>query len=435
VTDHAGVPVADDPSRRPPPPVPRRGRPAAVAAAAASGGLDLLSDPSSPAGRALAAAGRLEAALARLDHALGLPAGQALRPAFLHRARLEAACRHAAVDGEHVDPWRLAALVAGLPLRFDAASAPADRAGFLVAARHALDLHAWLAAPDFDQEGAVRRAEAALAGAPGATPVLAAAFGARAWLAEGGPPAPLRAALARHWTRRGLLRAPVPLAGAAALRGEDGDGASATPEAYATRFLGAVADEADAALALLARLERAWREARLKAVRDRRGASSAGRAVDLLAAAPLLSTAAVAASLGVARNNAAALLGELCRAGVAVEVTRRARGRLFGLAGLAPLRDEVAPPRRPVPGRGRGRPPRAAPPGADAPEPPVPDPPAPAPLAPWAFDYGELDRAMAAVDALLRRARRDLGVSRSEIACAPPAGRTGRHNGGEEADA
>jgi hypothetical protein len=41
--------------------------------------------------------------------------------------------------GQAIDPWRLAA------------------------ARHALDLHQWLVAPDFDQEGAVRQAEQVLA--------------------------------------------------------------------------------------------------------------------------------------------------------------------------------------------------------------------------------------------------------------------------------
>ena len=49
------------------------------------------------------------AALARLDQAL---AGHPLRPAFLHRARLDAVRRQAAVDGQVIDPWHLAAVVA-----------------------------------------------------------------------------------------------------------------------------------------------------------------------------------------------------------------------------------------------------------------------------------------------------------------------------------
>jgi len=46
--------------------------------------------------------------------------------------------------------------------------------------------------------------------------------------------------------------------------------------------------------------------------------------------------------------------------GIAIEVTHRSKRRLFGLAILAPLRDEVAPSRPSMPGRGPGRPPSAA---------------------------------------------------------------------------
>ena len=56
-------------------------------------------------------------------------------------------------------------------------------------------------------------------------------------------------------------------------------------------------------------------------------------------------------------KNALELLDGFCAQGIAIEVTHRSKRRLFGLAGLAPLRDEVSPPRRPEPGRGRGRPP------------------------------------------------------------------------------
>ena len=58
-----------------------------------------------------------------------------------------------------------------------------DRGAILAAARHALDLHRWLTAPDFDQEGDVQRAEQVLAAAAsGATPLLAAATGLTRWL-------------------------------------------------------------------------------------------------------------------------------------------------------------------------------------------------------------------------------------------------------------
>jgi hypothetical protein len=92
----------------------------------------------------------------------------------------------------------------------------------------------------------------------------------------------------------------------------------------------------------------------------------------------------------------------LVRDGVAVEVTGRSARRLFGLRGLAPLAAAVAPPRRPEPGRGRGRPRRAA--VGAAPETP---PALPAPLGPLerrAFDYRDLAAAMQEVEAAIRRA-------------------------------
>ena len=136
------------------------------------------------------------AALARLDQAL---AGHPLLPAFLHRARLDAVRRQAAVDGQVIDPWHLAAVLEGFRLRMDGALRIIDRGAILAAARHALDLHQWLVAPDFDQEGAVQRAEQVLAAAAasGATPLLAAATGLHTWLGgDGQQPVATEAALA-----------------------------------------------------------------------------------------------------------------------------------------------------------------------------------------------------------------------------------------------
>ena len=93
-------------------------------------------------------------------------------------------------------------------------------------------------------------------------------------------------------------------------------------------------------------MERAWFAARA-AVASRRRTSRAAAAVDILAAAPLVSATSLAAGLGMAVKNAAALLDAFCAAGIAVEVTHRPKRRLFGLAGLTPLRDAVRPPYRP----------------------------------------------------------------------------------------
>ena len=355
------------------------------------------------------------AALARLDQAL---AGHPLLPAFLHRARLEAVRRQAAVDGQAIDPWHLAAVLEGFRLRMDGALRIIDRGAILAAARHALDLHQWLVAPDFDQEGAVRQAEQVLAqaAAAGATPLLAAATGLHAWLGGngqhgggdgsshgdggGGARPPIRAALVRFWVTQRLLRAPVPLTGDRALRPD-------TPwqrDTWVPAFLSALADEAADGLDRLVALERAWRAAR-RAVAGRRRHSRAAAAVDLLAAAPLVSASSLAAGLGMAVKNATLLLDDFCAAGIAIEVTHRSKRRLFGLTGLAPLRDVVRPPYRPEPGRGRGRPPLVAEDAITVPAlPPVP------PLDRQPFDYSDLAHWMTQMDQTIRQARRALGA-------------------------
>jgi len=340
---------------------------------------------------------RAATAIARLDQAL---AGHPLRPAFLYRARLEAVRRQAAVDGLSIDPWHLAAVLEGLRLRMDGALRINDRGIILDAARHALGLHQWITAPDFDQEGEVQRAERVLA-LSGGSVLLGAACGMQAWLNQGGTRPPIRAALIRYWQHYRLLRAAVPLTGPRALR-ED---MPFEVEAWVPSFLDALADEAADGLQLLVDLERSWFAARA-AAGGRRSTSRATAAIDLLAAAPLASATTLAAGLGMAVKSAIALLDSFAEAGIVVEVTCRSKRRLFGLAGLAPLRDEVAPPRRPEPGRGRGRPPLNKPEEA-LPILPLPDRPL-APIERRAIDYSDLEHWMAHADHVIRETRRSL---------------------------
>jgi hypothetical protein len=356
--------------------------------------------PAAPDRRLTDALTHAAAALARLDQALD---NHPLLPAFLHHARLEAVRRQAGTDGLAIDPWHLAALLEGLRLRMDSALRIIDRGAIFEAARHALQLHQWLTAPDFDQEGEVQRAEAALAAeAATATPLLAAASGFHAWIDAGGARAPMRAALVRFWGRQHLLRAPVPLTGTAALRPD----VSWQPASWTPAFLDAVAGEAEDALLLLAALERAWRAAR-SSLAGRRRNSRAAAAVDILAATPLVSASTLATGLGMAVNNAAALLDSFCAGGIAVEVTHRSKRRLFGLAGLAPLRDGVAPPKRPMPGRGRGRPPILPDEDTVAPLPALPALPEPPPTRRdrQDFDYGEIETWMVNTEQTIRRTR------------------------------
>ena len=139
--------------------------------------------------------------------------------------------------------------------------------------------------------------------------MLGAALGVRAWLDNGGDRPPLRAALARHWQHCGLLPIAVPL-----LTGAQAFSAMPRPtELWTAEFLKALAEEAEAGIALLRRLERQWLAARA-AIRGRRRDSHAAVAIDILAAAPIVSATSLAHSLDIAIKNAAALLDVVCRA-------------------------------------------------------------------------------------------------------------------------
>lgn len=230
-----------------------------------------------------AALERASGAIARLDQALD---NHPLLPAFLYRARLEAVRRQAAVDGQGIDPWHLAAVLEGLRLRMDHALRIIDRGEVFEAVRTALMLHQWITEPDFDQEGEVQAAERHLAGASGPADAGDAVW---TWLDGSGSRPPIRAALIRFWTKRRLLRAPIPLTGPRALSPE----APAGRAEWVIAFLEALAIEAADDLELLRRLEHGWLAARGK-VTGRRSTSRATTAVDVLAASPLLSATTLA---------------------------------------------------------------------------------------------------------------------------------------------
>ena len=353
---------------------------------------------------------RAAAAIARLDQALD---GHPLLPALLHRARLDAVRRQAAVDGHGIDPWHLAAVLEGLRLRMDGALRIVDRGAIFDAARVALGHHQWLANPDFDQEGEVQAALRHLkdSSSPGA--LLGAALQFRSWLDAGGARPPIRAALIRHWVRRGLLRAPVPLTGPRALAAEAPEG---LPE-WVCAFLHALAAEARDCHQLLRDLERGWLDARRKAA-GRRSTSRAAIAIDVLAAAPLLSATTLARAVGLSIKGATAMLDGFVAEGIAVEVTHRSARRLFGLTGMAPVRDVTTAPRRPEPGRGRGRPPLLS--EAEASDAPAAPPPPVARFERPPVDYAALEAAMAHCEQAIRASKRALdAIARRDIAQPP----------------
>ena len=286
-----------------------------------------------PAGDTAASLERAAAAIARLDSAL---AAHPLAPAWAYRARLDAVRRQAAVDGRMIDPWHLAALIEGVRLRLDRASALIDRGAIFDAARYAFDLYRWFSAPDETQRVAIGEAAAYLTAiADRHSPLLGTAYAVHAWLDRGGERQPIRVALVGYWAGRELTALPCPLlTGAAALAAE-------IPWARAEwtgHFLEAVADEAEDGLALLHQIERHWFAAR-HVVAGRRRDLHAAAAIDMLAAAPLLSATSLAQILGIAINNATRLLDGFVRLGIVSEVTQRSKRRLYGLKHLAPLRE------------------------------------------------------------------------------------------------
>ncbi len=349
-------------------------------------------EPADPMVLAGALAGAA-AAIARLDQAL---ASHPLAQAFLYRTRLESVRRQAAVDGQLIDPWHLAAAIEGLRLRMDPYLRIIDRGEILDKAKAALILHQWIVEPDFDQEGEVQRAEAMLAMQPASLPpLIAAAKGLREWIETGETRPAMRSAMIRFWRKRRLFRLPVPLTGAAALGSEQ----NWDLDQWLPAFLRAIEREAADGLDLLYTMERAWFEAR-HAIAGRRKDSHITSAVDLLAAAPVLSATTLARILGIAVKNAIRILDELAKAEIAIEVAHRAKRRLFVLRGLAPLRDAVRPPSRPDPNRARGRPRLEI--DEDVPEEAPPPLPPLTPIERRVFNYTALEEAMAHLDAVVR---------------------------------
>jgi hypothetical protein len=348
-------------------------------------------------------------ALARLDTALD---SHPLAAAWLYRARLDAVRREVAIDGRLIDPWHLAAMIEGVRFRVSGATL-LDRGLIFAAAGHAFELYRWRVHPDPPQRDEIARAAAHIRESALPYPALAgAAVAVHSWLDRGGERAPLRAALTDYWTERRISHLPLPFSAAAALAAE-------TPWDFAVwtgEFLRALATEAEQGLDLLRRLERSWLAAR-NMVKDRRRGSNAAAAVDMLAAAPVVSATTLAAALGIAPKNAARLLENFTLLGIAAEVTHRSKRRLYGLKHLAPLREAAAPPRRVGwSGRGRGRPREDTAAIADfAPQPaavaPLQIPPPLPRLERDAFDFSDIDRLLDQIDQAIRRVEQVLAAA------------------------
>ncbi|WP_317215995.1 hypothetical protein [Gluconobacter sp. GP1] len=286
--------------------------------------------------------------LGRLDQALR---GASAAPAVIFRQRLAAIRRHGAVDGWVIDPWYLVAELHGLVPRVIGQDS-FERGTTVDAASHAFTIWRWYARPDEMQASAIAEAEAFLSEqSSGWGPILDAGIAFHRWLESSRPRAPFCAALGRYWHSHDILRTPLILTGIESLT----PGTPWEIEPWLCWWLDALLAEVREAHDLLRQLERARRQALERCGAQRRH-SRAPQAINVLAIQPLVSASMLADRLGMSLKSALQLLSVFQDRSIVVEVTHRAAHRLFGLAGLNPLRDVVTPPKRPTPGRKRGRP-------------------------------------------------------------------------------
>jgi hypothetical protein len=165
---------------------------------------------------------------------------------------------------------------------------------------------------------------------------------------------------------------------------------------------------------MLRSLERGWSAARAR-VPAQRSTSRAALAVDVMAATPLISATTLAKAIGMSIKCTTELLDRFVGTEIAVEVTHRSARRLFGLAAMAPVRDATTAPRRPMPGRGRGRP-RSDDPPEELVVPAAPLPPMSRIERP-VIDYAALDAAILECERVIRSTRRSLdGLRQPAIA-------------------
>ncbi|WP_291366648.1 winged helix-turn-helix domain-containing protein [Acetobacter sp. UBA5411] len=332
---------------------------------------------------------RASVAIGRLDQRLR---GHPLLPAFLLRARLQTVSAQAATDGYHIDPWRLVAVLEGLPLRQpDAAE---DRMFQHDASWAAYDLYAWLAYPGGRRQRSIDAATRAIeAEDPGLGILLQAGEAYYRWIWNmNRSRAAMRAALVNAWQNAGLFTAPVPLTASAAFRSD----APTDRAEWIADFLTELGNEAICFEDLLSRMEHAWTFAR-RAVQGQRSTSRAGLVVDLLMLHPMASATAIAQRTGLSINATLQILERLEREGIVVEITNRSARRLFAMRAFEGVRDCIRPPQRRSRGKTTDGPRESASPTSSS----VPSRIQRDELPP--LDYTDLEQALAAADRAVTR--------------------------------
>ena len=287
-------------------------------------------------------------------------AAHPLAPAWAWRARLDAVRRQAAVDGKAIDPWHLAALIEGVRFRLDQVPRRCSSAA-CCSPRPVMRSSSTGGLPRPTRRSSrrsPRRQTISTRPPTRSRRCSAPPLAVHAWLDQGGERPPLRAALAHVLAAaRGDPPALPAVDRSQGVAGRGAVGARRLDRAFPRRPRrgGRGRDRAASPRSSATGLPRA------RAVAGRRRDSRAAAAIDILAAAPLVSATSLGQALGMATNNATRLLEGFVGLGIASEVTHRSKRRLYGLKHLAPLREAAAPPRRPLPGRRPGRPSAAVP--------------------------------------------------------------------------
>lgn len=321
-----------------------------------------------------------------------------LREAVLFRVRLEAVRQCAAVDGFLIDPWQLAASLEGLRPRIRGQDVY-ERGNEIDALRYAFEQYQWLARASAFQEEQVTEALSSMTVPVGRLGVLwGSALAFREWIDAGRSRAPFRGALVRLWQKEGVFSGLYPITGAAAFR----SGTSWDERRWIPAWLNALEREAAGVKDMIHTLDRSWRGARAQAGDQRRN-SKAPLAIDIIAAHPVISATTLAAQLSVSVQAACVFLERFLERGLVIDVTHRAARRLFALKDLAPLREVVRIPKKPVSGRKRGRPRLDDEADHDDQGTGVVEKSSP-PLPRWKPDYTALETAMAFADNVILKA-------------------------------
>lgn len=278
--------------------------------------------------------------------------------AWRWRARLEAALSQSAADGLATDRFRLIAALEGLRLNVAHYPSLIDRIGDMRAVNQAFAIVQMNGAPEPEEEQAIRQALCFFDLDKTAPILIAALQGLWNWVEKDKNRVVGRAALSRFLEYRGMTATSLScLCAARAFSCESLDAAN-----WLDYALSVLEQEALDGLHLLRSMEQSWFKARQRVAAEIvKETSRLPSALDVLAAAAAISPSGLAKLLKMSLFGASKCLQKLQDLGLACEISGRKSHRLYAMTDLAPVRNEISTPKRPVLGRKRGRPAKDAP--------------------------------------------------------------------------